>query len=334
MRSLITLRRIGWSWVSASLLISGIALGQTNTLHPLLVCDEPTFDFGVKPNSIDVEHNFVIRNAGTGPLIISQVRSGCGCTQAQLGRYTIDPGSNTVLSTRLNLKGVIGPKRTSIYLHSNDPEKPVFQCQLTGSAMIDLSVNPSQLTFAYSSLGSPAEQRLIVTGQASSTARITSVECQGSFFRATLETNAPGYGVIRVTPATNSPAECLQGMLIISTDHPKFPKFIVPVQSSIVRDITAYPSEITFDPSEPQTRNHDRYVVLRRIDDQPFNVTNVVVIPPAFPARLHSMKPVWAKLKVGPIIPEKVNTGAIIRVYTDLPGAAPLDIPVRPIKRP
>ncbi|MEI6169220.1 MAG: DUF1573 domain-containing protein [bacterium] len=241
-------------WLCACLVVSATVLGQTNLPRPRLVCDEPLFDYGIKPNSIEIEHDFVIRNTGDLPLIISQVRSGCGCTRAQLSQNTLAPGSNAVLSARLSLRGVVGPKQTHIYLHSNDPENPVFQCKMAGSAVIDPSVKPPP-------------------------------------------------------PATPAP----------------------PV---VERDLSSFPPEITIDPSETVPLGNVHYVIVRGKNDQPFNVTNVVVIPPAFPARLHSMKQVWARLKVGPITPASLGSGAVVRVYTDMPGAMPLDIPVRPVRSP
>lgn len=317
----------------AGLVVTGTALGQTNKPHPSLVCDESLFDYGVRPNSVEVEHNFIIRNSGNLPLVISQVRSGCGCTQAKLSQNTIEPGTNAVLSTRLTLRGVVGPKRTHIYLHSNDPENPVFQCQLSGSAVTDLAVTPQQVTFTYSPLSPPTEQQLIVTGKSDFTARITAIKTEGSFFHATITSNTPGYGVIIVTPTTNAPVEVLKGIVIISTDHPRFPQLTVPIVTSVIRDLNAYPPEIVLDTAGHAPPGNVHYIILRGREDQPFTVTNVVVIPPLFPARLHSTKPAWARLKVGPIPADGVNSGAVIRVYTDKAGASPLDIPVRATPR-
>lgn len=325
---LITAGRSARLGLVASMALCGTVLGQTNPPRPHITCDAPLFDFGVKPNSAEVDHNFEIRNIGDAPLVIAQVRSGCGCTRAVLDQNTIEPGNHAVLSTRLNLRGVVGLKRANIYLHTNDPEKPVFQCQLSGTAVADLSVTPLQIVFTYSPLTHPTAQRIVLTGQTASTARITAMEAQGSFFKAVIETNTPGYGTIMVTPSSNAPSGPQQGMVIISTDHPRFPRLTVPIQSSVVRDLNAYPAEIVFDTTVPDTHNV-RYVVLSRHDDQPFNVTNVVVTPPLFPARIHSMKPSWARLKVGPVLSDGVNSGAVIRVITDSPGVAPLDIPVR-----
>ena len=319
-----------WSGLISSLFLSAVAaLGQSNVPNAHLVCDEPLFDFGTRPNTVEVDHDFVIRNSGELPLVISQVRSGCGCTHAQMSQSVIVPGSNAVLSARLTLRGIVGLKRTNIYLHTNDPDKPVFQCQLSGTAVADLSVSPAQLTFTYTPSSVPTPQRLIVTGQAASNTRITSIECQGTFFRAEIASNTVGYGVITVTPATNTPIENVPGFVIIATDHPRFPRLIVPIQTSVIRDLNAYPPEITLNSSGADPLGNVRYLILRGHDEQPFNVTNVVVIPPLFPARIHSTKTSWARLKVGPIPAGALSTGAVVRVYIDKPDSKPLDIPVR-----
>jgi hypothetical protein len=319
-------------WVGLGLFASALAaFGQSNAVpRAHLVCDEPLYDFGTRPNTVEVEHQFNIRNSGELPLVISQVRSGCGCTHAQMSQSVIEPGSNAVLSVKLTLRGIVGLKRINIYLHSNDPDKPVFQCQLSGTAVADLSVSPSQLTFTYTPSSVPAPQRLIVTGQAASNTRITSIECQGAFFQAEIATNTVGYGVITVTPSTNTPVENVPGFVIIATDHPRFPRLIVPIQTTVIRDLNAYPPEITLSSSGSDPLGNVRYLILRAYEEQSFNVTNVVVIPPVFPARIHSTKPAWARLKVGPIPPGVLTTGTVVRVYTDKPGSAPLDIPVKP----
>ena len=48
-------------------------------LAPKIVCDEPSYDFGERDNNGFVEHNYVVRNAGTLSEI-REVRASCGCT--------------------------------------------------------------------------------------------------------------------------------------------------------------------------------------------------------------------------------------------------------------
>ena len=226
---------------ASALLFLVNAGGQTPALRPHLVCDEPLFDFGSRPNTEDVDHSFSLRNTGNAPVVVSRVRSGCGCTQAQLSQNTIEPGSNAVLNARLTLRGIVGVKRTSIYLHTNDPEKPVFLCQFSGTAVTDMMVTPPEIMFTYSPTSAPVLQRLTVTGKPGSSARITGIETQGNFFMARIETNSPGYGVISVQPGTNAPAETALGVVAISTDHPRYPRLVIPIRASVIRDLSRPP---------------------------------------------------------------------------------------------
>ena len=63
------------------------------TNAPRLVCEQPTFEFGELDESAVVEHEFVLRNAGTAPLNITSVRAACGCTVASLQDPIVQPGT-------------------------------------------------------------------------------------------------------------------------------------------------------------------------------------------------------------------------------------------------
>ncbi len=229
-------------WTASASLFLVNASAQTQALRPHLVCDEPLFDFGSRSNTEDVDHSCSLRNTGNAPVVVSRVRSGCGCTQAQLSQNTIEPGSNAVLNARLTLRGIVGVKRTNIYLHTNDPEKPVFQCQISGTAVTEMMVTPPEIMFTYSPSSAPTTQRLTVTGKPGSSARITGIETQGAFFVARIETNSPGYGVISVQPGTDAPAATALGVVAISTDHPHYPRLVIPIRASVIRDLKRPPT--------------------------------------------------------------------------------------------
>jgi hypothetical protein len=240
-----------WLGLIACLTLCGTCLAQTHSPQPRIACNEPQFDFGSALNSSEVAHDFEIRNAGEAPLIISQIRSGCGCTRALIDRTTIEPGGHAVLSTHLTLRGIVGVKRTNIYLHTNDPDKPVFHCLLTGTAVTDLAVAPPQVVFTFTSQSQPMLQRLVLTGQSASTTRITGLETQGSFFEALIDTKTPGPATVMVIPSTNTPSESLTGMVIISTDHPRFRKVNVPIRSSAAPNPPLNPPGRLIPPSAP-----------------------------------------------------------------------------------
>ena len=64
-------------------------------LAPKIVCDEPVYDFGEIANHNVVEHEYVIRNAGTLSLEIRSVRASCGCTAASSASAASGVGAST-----------------------------------------------------------------------------------------------------------------------------------------------------------------------------------------------------------------------------------------------
>ena len=168
----------------------GLTAGaQTNGPH--LTCEQPIYDYGVCDNKKDVEHTFVLRNDGALPLIISQVRAGCGCTTTALNTNTIPPGGTARLDAKLTLRGIVGAKRASLYVQSNDPQNPVWTCYFTGTAVTELEITPPQFSFA-ATVGYPStEQQATIVNRTDTPLHITGVETS-SFFTAVVLTNTQG----------------------------------------------------------------------------------------------------------------------------------------------
>ena len=60
--------------------------GEAPANTPRIFSPEPTFDFGSQDNEGKVEHDFTVMNVGTGTLEISDVKSSCGCTVAEMAK--------------------------------------------------------------------------------------------------------------------------------------------------------------------------------------------------------------------------------------------------------
>ena len=116
-------------------------------LKPIIVCDEPAFDFGEKNNTEFVEHDYPIRNEGTLSLEILNVRASCGCTAVKPSKDVIPPGEEASIRARFDLRGRHGFQRKSITVKSNDPNTPTLVLSLTGTAIQPLRAQPSSLFF-------------------------------------------------------------------------------------------------------------------------------------------------------------------------------------------
>ena len=75
-------------------LVSGRVQGQT--FNETFVYDERVHDFGnIQEKDGKVSHTFTFTNRGKEPVLISDVRLWCGCTEAQYSKQPVKPGHTT-----------------------------------------------------------------------------------------------------------------------------------------------------------------------------------------------------------------------------------------------
>ena len=109
---------------------------------PVIKIAQPTWDFGEAMEGGEVEHDYAIANTGTGPLQITEVRPGCGCTLAHFDR-TIAPGGTGKITLRLNLKGFQGAVKKTANVSTNDPSNPRLVLTIQGAVKTIIDVRPT-----------------------------------------------------------------------------------------------------------------------------------------------------------------------------------------------
>jgi hypothetical protein len=76
-------------------------------------------DFGTIPEGQKVDVSFRFRNAGTSPLVITQVRPSCGCTIADQPKEPIAPGAEGRISAVFNSQGHPGINHKTLFVTAN-----------------------------------------------------------------------------------------------------------------------------------------------------------------------------------------------------------------------
>ena len=109
---------------------------------PAIVIAQPTFDFGEVMEGGEVDHDYAIANNGKGPLQITEVRPGCGCTLAHYDK-TIPPGGTGKITLKLNLKGFQGAVKKTANVTTNDPVNPRLVLAIQGVVKTIVDVRPS-----------------------------------------------------------------------------------------------------------------------------------------------------------------------------------------------
>jgi hypothetical protein len=91
---------------------------------PKISFSEEEWDFGKIKEDEKPVHVFTIKNIGREELIISRVRTSCGCTATMLSSDHILPGKSSELKVTFNPTGYKGLVKKDINIESNDPQIP------------------------------------------------------------------------------------------------------------------------------------------------------------------------------------------------------------------
>ena len=94
---------------------AGVASAQTITFNTT------TIDYGTIKKGSDGNKEFIVKNIGKKPLIISNVKPSCGCTSPSWTREPIAPGKTGKISVHYNTN-LVNPFMKNIEVYSNDPE--------------------------------------------------------------------------------------------------------------------------------------------------------------------------------------------------------------------
>ena len=98
--------------------------GEKSVFGPGVEFNELNYDYGTIEQGGDGSHVFKFMNSGTEPLILSNVRSSCGCTIPEWPREPINAGESNDILVKYNTNR-IGPFSKSITVYTNAQEEPI-----------------------------------------------------------------------------------------------------------------------------------------------------------------------------------------------------------------
>ncbi len=118
-------------------LIAIIAFVGLTTAHSQAVIDfeSDTIDYGEIAKGSDGVRVFKFTNTGNAPLIVTDVKSSCGCTVPKKPDGPVAPGESSTIQVKYDTNRV-GPIRKTITVYSNASE-PVKALKIKGEVLGD-----------------------------------------------------------------------------------------------------------------------------------------------------------------------------------------------------
>lgn len=96
--------------------------------------DTETIDYGTIEKGSDGIRVFEFTNVGNEPLVITDVKSSCGCTVPEKPKDAIAPGERGKIKVKYDTQNKIGPIRKTVTVYSNADE-PIKALKIKGEVL-------------------------------------------------------------------------------------------------------------------------------------------------------------------------------------------------------
>jgi hypothetical protein len=227
---------------------------------PPLTAAQPTADRGTARTGPPITHTFELTNAtADGRILITGVRSGCGCLKPTVSRDSLRPGERASVTVSVNtLTQPAGPHswRTTVSYRLaplDGPAPPPVtadqEVTLTVSATLVREVTATPPEVAFSTAGT-ATQTVVITDPRPTPLTVTAAATTSPHLTATLGPRTQvGTQPVTLNLTAGYPVGTGQETVVLTTTDPGCPELRIPV--TVTKRPTA---AIVAAPAEPQVR--------------------------------------------------------------------------------
>jgi len=242
----ITRDELSQMWNGNALVISRKKSPESK--EPDIIFSEYFFDFGTIEQDETLSHVFKFKNRGGKKLVITRLRSTCGCMAALLSEKEIPPGGSGQVELKLESGRRRGPQKFRAYVTSNDADEPIVGLTLVGIVKADFVITPRRINFGSIRKGEGAIKRITLL-EGEHKIRIAGVDFTSQFLFAEVfpirRGDNAGYEVI-VALSPQAPAGALEEKVTIVIENARKEKIEIPIYGKIQGQIVLSPESLFF----------------------------------------------------------------------------------------
>jgi hypothetical protein len=233
----------------------GVASAQSKPAgkSPKVVVENKIVQVGEILEMQNVEHTFMIKNAGSAELQITAVKPSCGCSVADFDKV-VAPGQEGRVHIKIDGKKIgTGPFDKAFAVKTNDPENEQFNLAVQGTVTKALEFSREMRWAGFAD--EPLKIESYITVLLASPMNITSARwdddgtAKGLVEKigVKLDTIERGkkYRLTMWKKADLAP-ESVVSNIILATDNPKLREKIVPVALTIMNDVELHPQRLYY----------------------------------------------------------------------------------------
>jgi hypothetical protein len=324
--------------VYGSILIGCLTIGLSSGLVQAGTWTDGLFpenrhDFGMVPRGVKVKHDFQLVNRLAEPINILNLRPSCGCTSGRANASVVGPGQTATIEAEMDTRNYVGLKATVLYvsLMTASGREAEVGLGVTSTILSDIVLNPGSIDFGTINRRQTPSQVLTIERINGAGWRFNRMVSASRSINAQLvETKREGAAVtytLYVSLKGDAPAGRIRDEIHLLSNDAETPSIPVLVTAWIRGELTAAPSILTLGQIHSSAGAQGRFVVRA---SRPFAIRSIEGTGDGF-----SVSPPDGKRQSAHIVAvayrpaEGTTVGDIrrvFRVYTDLPGEAPLEL--------
>jgi hypothetical protein len=310
--------------------------------HPVIDIAEKIKDFGTVAKGDKIKATFQVRNTGTAPLEIGQVRPTCGCTVASFD-HSVAPGATGKIDAEVDTAGFSGPITKAVLVFSNDPTNPQVNLVIKADVKAFIDVLPRPLIIFRSVLqGEPATEKLTLVSTDGSDFKIEGASASGGPYQLSYrelpakeriaERKGSQWELTVTIPAT-APEGMLNQKIVVKTTAPKAPEVAINVTGAVRPVVQVIPPDVNFGTVAGDALIGHNVLIINNRQGAELQLTDVKVDNPNFtteviPLQAGQRFQVAVSMKAGvPKGPQK----ATLTIATNDPARKAIEVPVQAV---
>lgn len=245
---------------------------------PRIVLSQNAWDFGEVWHPLSPVLKLGVKNEGNADLLISRVKTTCGCTLASAGKSQLNPGESTEIRVEFETRGKQEKVTSKVLIDSNDSERPHIEFPVSGFVKRAVTREPlGGLVIRTLSTAPGQIGNLRLKNQTEQPLKLKLLAKNIDELDVEIKEDKPGQECTLIGRTTKPVRDgTTRGQFLFSTGLEREEKLTVDVRISVLPYVELVPSAILLDASDPNmnTKPVQRTVLLQYYGANPqFKIT-------------------------------------------------------------
>lgn len=211
---------------------------NANENQPDIQFEERVYDFGIAGQEKTIACEFRFVNVGQETLVIESVKTSCGCLAILIPSKEIPVDADGVIKVSFETGKFKNRQTKNIYVHSNDPDEPEIELEVTGMVKTGIVLDPEFLSFGDTQKGNAITRTFKIINLGEEPLVLNRVEVAKDYFTSKFDSlrdeRYMGYKV-DVVLRLDAPEGRFTEVITLHTNSHKHPRIDIPVIGNVIR---------------------------------------------------------------------------------------------------